>query len=573
MSEVSQIQKRYIDTVSTMRIYRSRDPDVDIPSNLNLTELLHSSARSPLPSDHVIAQDDLEERTLTLGQLRSTAGRLAAGLTKEFQPRDQSRWAVILPNSVAIVEAVHTVLWLGGAFCPINHQLKAGEIAHAVTVSRPEFIIVYTEVLQKVVEGIELARQKCPDLKVPRVVTAIGPPVKGYPNLYADFMAAEPLQLPHYQDTKQRLASIHLSSGTTGNPKGVGLSHYNYIANVLQMWAHDPDHWSPEVRVVSFTPFVHIAATTVPFFVGPWTGMVHIIMATFEIEAYARLIEKTKATGAQISPGSALVIGTSDLADRHDLSSVKHMFCGPLPLKQEDYLKFLQRGPWKTVTLYGMTEAAPYVAWQKVVDTLPLGKSGTIMPNIQASLRLENGQDAPEGGPGELWLKGPNMTSGYVDNPAANQAAFDKDGWYNTGDVCTISSEGHLQVVGRTKELIKYNGFQVSPMELEAYIVSHPAVADAAIGGVWDSEKMTELPTAYVVLRDHLTGQAEKIEALKDIQKVVDSQVSGYKKLRGGTWEVSLIPKNATMKVLRKELALHRTGLCSIEVGNRASKL
>src|ERR1700760_2171337 len=125
-----------------MRIYKSNDRDVGIPIDLNLTELLHTSARSPpLRVDHVIAQDDVEHRELTIGQLRSNAGRLAAGLVHHYKPEDQSRWAIILPNSVAYLEAVHAVIWLGGVFCPINHQLKAGEIAHALIVSKPKFAI------------------------------------------------------------------------------------------------------------------------------------------------------------------------------------------------------------------------------------------------------------------------------------------------------------------------------------------------------------------------------------------------------------------------------------------------
>lgn len=300
--------------------------------------------------------------------------------------------------------------------------------------------------------------------------------------------------------------------------------------------------------------------------------MVHIIMASFELEAFAETIQRTKATAAQISPTTALAIGSTDLVERYDFSSVRHCICGPLPLKQSDYDKFLRRGNWKTVTLYGMTEAAPYVTWQKVGEELALGKSGSLLPNIVCSLRLETAEDAPVGGPGELWLKGPNMTTGYLDNPDANRIAFDEDGWYNTGDVCTITPEGHLQVVGRTKELIKYNGFQVSPTELEAHIISHSAVLDAAVGGIWNAEKMTELPTAYVVLKENLAEIGQKVEVLQDIQKSVDSQVTGYKKLRGGVFEVTELPRTTTLKLQRKQLGLHKTGVSSNHPRN-ASKL
>jgi 4-coumarate--CoA ligase len=312
---------------------------------------------------------------------------------------------------------------------------------------------------------------------------------------------------------------------------------------------------------------------TIPLFLGPWTGMEHIIMASYDIEAFAKTIQRTKATAAQISPSGALTIATTDLVERYDFSSIKHMTCGALPLKQDDYDRFLRKGNWKTVSLYGMTEAAPYVAWQKIREAMPLGKTGTILPNILCSLRLENGDDAPEGGSGELWLKGPNMAAGYVDNPEANRAAFDEAGWYNTGDVCTISPEGHLQVVGRTKELIKYNGFQVSPTELEAHLISHPSILDAAVGGTWDPAKMTELPTAYVVLKPHLKARGEKLRALQDIERSVGSQVSGYKKLRGGVFEVTELPRTPTFKLLRKQLGIHKTGLSSLDVGERSSKL
>ena len=291
--------------------------------------------------------------------------------------------------------------------------------------------------------------------------------------------------------------------------------------------------------------------------------MVHIIMASFDIDAFAETIQRTKATAAQISPTAALTLGTTDLADRYDFSSIRHMVCGPLPLRQDDYEKFMSQGNWKTITLYGMTEAAPYVTWQKVDEEVVLGNSGSLLPNILCSLRLENGEDAPKGGPGELWLKGPNMTAGYLDNPDANRVAFDQDGWYNTGDVCELSPEAHLKVVGRTKELIKYNGFQVSPTELEAHILPHPAVADAAVGGVWDATKMTELPTAYIVLKEHFKQISQKVEALQDIQKSLDSQVTGYKKLRGGVFEVTELPRTTTMKLLRKQLGLHKTGVSS----------
>jgi acyl-CoA synthetase (AMP-forming)/AMP-acid ligase II len=203
------------------RLYKSKLPDVHIPDDLSLTELLLSSARSPpVPETQIIAKDTLEQRTLTLGELRDSAGRLAQGLTGEYRPRDQSRWALVLPNCVTILEAFHAVLWLGGVACPINHQLKAGEIAHALSVSNPQYIIVYSQVVEKVVEAVGIAKSKAGDgFVLPKIITAVDEASSrphSYPFLRS-FLATERLPVVHHRDTRTRLGSIHLSSGTTGN--------------------------------------------------------------------------------------------------------------------------------------------------------------------------------------------------------------------------------------------------------------------------------------------------------------------------------------------------------------------
>jgi acyl-coenzyme A synthetase/AMP-(fatty) acid ligase len=147
------------------------------------------------------------------------------------------------------------------------------------------------------------------------------------------------------------------------------------------------------------------------------------------------------------------------------------------------------------------------------------------------------------------------------------------EGWYNTGDVCTISPQGVIAVVGRTKELIKYKGFQVSPAELEAYLNSHPHVVEGGVGPVFDESQLTELPAAYVILKEYLVSEQDRMMALCAIQAGVDGKVSGYKKLRGGVWEVKSLPKNPTGKILRKQLKDQRSGLTSLDRADRRVKL
>lgn len=196
------------------------------------------------------------------------------------------------------------------------------------------------------------------------------------------------------------------------------------------------------------------------------------------------------------------------------------------------------------------------------------------MPNVEARLCDADGRDVPVGKSGELWLRGPNMTAGYVENPTANANAFKDDGtWYNTGDVCTISAEGNMAVVGRTKELFKSSGFQVSPQELEAYLLNHPDIEEAAVGPTYDKEKKTDVATAYVVLKESITSKDAKVEALRSIVQSLDGKVSGYKKLKGGAHEVLRLPKNGTGKVMRNMVGDHATGVAFVPDASIRSKL
>jgi 4-coumarate--CoA ligase len=309
-------------------------------------------------------------------------------------------------------------------------------------------------------------------------------------------------------------------------------------------------------------------------FFAPWTGMMYHAMPSFDVETYGKLVESNQSTNHLVVPSVALALANTDVTRQYDFSQSKFITVGQLSMDEKQISRLLSRAPWKLITLYGMTEAAPYVAYQKLHEELPVGAIGQLLPNIEVMLKKDNGEDAPEGGPGELWVRGPNITRGYAFNEEATKAAFPLPGWYNTGDVCTISKEGWLSVVGRTKELIKYKGFQVSPTELEAYLNSHPLVADGAVGAVFDKSQLTELPTGYVVLKKDVDlSDEDKKRALSEIHLAVDVMVSGYKKLRGGVWEVNELPRNPTGKLIRPKLRDYRTGLCSLSQDHRLAKL
>ncbi|KAH7023998.1 4-coumarate-CoA ligase [Ilyonectria destructans] len=548
-----------------MTVY-NLDRRVDVPKDQNLTQLLHSS-HYDLPDSHLIAADSLTNRSITLGELRDRTGRIANGLKQKLNPPDQARWAIILPNSVEFMEVFHSILWTGGAICPINYALKATEIGHGIAVCRPQFIVAYGKILPAINEAIEVAtaelKKEGVEWQPPTIITVIAKTAH-HLHIPDDFLSSARLEIPHYPDTSKRLASIHLSSGTTGKPKGVCLTHYNFVANVHQLVSHDASQFHPASKTVAFTPWAHIAMTTMPMFLGPYTGMFHHAMPSYNLESFAKLVGSNQATSFQGVPSVVLSLAKSDMTERYDFSRAAILNVGGAPLKKGDMERLMSRAPWKMIQAFGMTEASGYVAYQRLDETLPEGSTGRLLPGIEARLVKEGtGNDAPLGGPGELWLRGPNITSGYAFNDEANKQGFPQDNWYNTGDVCTIDKEGRLSIVGRTKDLIKYKGFQVSPSELESYINSHPDVAEGGVAALWDESQLTEVPTAWVVLKPHLVGKsaADKKKSLRNVQSWIDEQVSGYKKLRGGVWEANKLPRNATGKILRKEMTGMRDGL------------
>ncbi|KAI1768131.1 acetyl-CoA synthetase-like protein [Hypoxylon sp. FL1150] len=545
-----------------------RSSIIDIPRDLNLTELLHKSAYPDLPESHLIAKDSLTNRSITIGELRERAGRIANGLKTKLRPVDQARWAIILPNSVDFVEIFHAILWTGGVVCPINHALKAAEIGYGLAVSRPHFIVAYGPIIPMITEALRVAKEELigqgVSWSLPKIITIISR-AQGFPHLTDDYIPRERLPIPHWPNTQDRLASIHLSSGTTGKPKGVELTHYNFVSNCYQLFAHDKEQFYPASRTVAFTPWTHIAMTTLPLFLGPYTGMLHHAMPSYNLEEFAKLVGSNQATSFQGVPSVVLQMANSNITERFDFTRAQYINVGG-PLKQELKDRLLSKAPWRLIQVYGMTEAAGYVAYQKASESPPDGTTGALLPNIEACLKKEgSSEDVPEGQPGELWLRGPNFTRGYAFNEAANKSGFPTKGWYNTGDVCTIDAQGRVSVVGRTKDLIKYKGFQVSPAELETYINAHPNVVEGGVGATWDESRLTELPTAWVILKDEFETQEQKVNALKEVHQAVDGQVSGYKRLRGGVWAIEMLPKNPTGKILRKQMASMRDGPCSLE--------
>lgn len=254
---------------------------------------------------------------------------------------------------------------------------------------------------------------------------------------------------------------------------------------------------------------------------------------------------------------------------KFNLKSLKLLTSGaaPLggPLVKAVQAKLTSVGATVDVTQgYGLTETSPVTHFLPPKDcNRKLGSIGVLLPNLEARLVIADtseadgsGDDAAPGQPGELWVRGPSIMKGYMNNPSATADAITPQGWFRTGDIAISDEEGYYYIVDRKKELIKYKGFQVPPAELESVLLEHPEIADAAVIGINDEKEATELPRAYIVAANpgSFKSDADKAKFAKDVQDWIKTKVARHKFLRGGVVIIDIVPKSAAGKILRREL-------------------
>jgi acyl-CoA synthetase (AMP-forming)/AMP-acid ligase II len=292
-----------------------------------------------------------------------------------------------------------------------------------------------------------------------------------------------------------------------------------------------------------------------------WGGTV-VTLPRFDLEDFLRTIQDHKITRAFVAPPILVALAKHPVVDQYDLSSLVSILSGAAPLDESLALAVEQRlrkGADTGVTVaqgYGMTELSPVshttpdegLEPPGVTGGAPKGSVGFAIPNTECRLvDAATGEDAAPGQPGELWIRGPQVMKGYLNNPEATASTVDGEGWLHTGDVAIIDDNGCYTVVDRVKELIKYKGYQVAPAELEAVLLNHPEIADAAVIGVPDKESGEELPKAFVVRTpgSDLTEQA--------VMEFMAAKVAPHKKIRFVEF-IDAVPKSAAGKILRKDL-------------------
>jgi len=344
-------------------------------------------------------------------------------------------------------------------------------------------------------------------------------------------------------DPREDVVAILCSSGTTGLPKGVQLTHRNLVASSCQFV--EPCAVSEADVLPGHLPFFHCFGLIVSLSLGLAQGSTSVLMSRFELEPFLQLIQDHRVTRAFLVPPIVLALAKQPIVDDYDLSSLVMILSGAAPLGAEVARACAERLGCRVKQGYGMTEIIPTHAAPEDVYPSKLGTVGPCVPGVECKIvDVATGDELDAGERGEICVRGPQQMKGYLNRPEATAAMIDAEGWVHTGDVGVVDEDGYLTVVDRLKELIKFKGFQVAPAELEAILLAHPAVADAAVIPSPD-EVAGEVPKAFVVLRGDATGE--------QLMAFVADRVAPYKKIRLLEF-VDEIPKSPSGKILRRVL-------------------
>ena len=507
----------------------------DLPlSTTSVTERVFEGLTPRL--DDVVLIDGVDGRQFTAGDVIDHVKRLAGGLRAAGHV-PQKPVALMAPNSPEYCIIFHAIAWAGGTITTLNPTYTAHEIRHQLRDSGAGLLITVPATLAVAKEALK----ELPEVQICVIGSADDDDSGDCQSLAELYGTAQEQQYP--VDLDRHSVALPYSSGTTGLPKGVCLSHRSLSMNIDQT-AKGAEFQAGETAA-AFLPFFHIYGMTVLMNMHLACGGVLVTMPRFDLEVFLRICQDHRARRMWIVPPVALALAKHPLVDDYDLSALEQVFSGAAPMGNALSDAVASRFDCAMLQGYGMTELAP-VSHITPLSTPRSGASGLAVPNTRCRIvSPETGADLPPGEEGELWIKGPQVMIGYLNNEQATKDTLTADGWLKTGDMAIIDADGYMFVVDRLKELIKYKGFQVAPAELEATLVAHPQIQDAAVIGQHD-EEAGEIPVAFVVCQDPAPSQ-------EDIQAYVGSQLSHYKQLHRVTF-VETIPKSPSGKILRRLL-------------------
>ncbi|XP_059160345.1 uncharacterized protein LOC131943957 isoform X2 [Physella acuta] len=521
--------------LSTAAVIPSHLPDMHIPTNLPFHQYIFD--RCQLYGDTTALEDFLTGRKYTFLDLKEKSIKVASALTRKGYRKGDVVLA-FTPNTidftVLMLACAATGLWFSAA----NPAFTAEELSRQLLHSRSKAVFTVPALASHVRQALLTPLNCVKDL----FVFGECPGFQPFQSLIDDDGKAFPdVDINPVED----VFTLPYSSGTTGMPKGVMLTHYNCLANCLQVMQSFPV--GPGECGLGLLPLYHIYGMMVVQFSVIQGGAALCYLPKFEPEIFLRCLHEKKVNVLHVVPPLLVFLCKQPLVERFDLSSLRRLLCGAAPLGEALTLEFTRRFDNKIQVLqgYGMTETAPVT---NLDTTSTPGSIGNTTANTVGKIvDVASNQALGPGEVGEYCVKGPQVMKGYFKNKKATDDMIEPDGWLHTGDIGYYNKDGLVFIKDRLKELIKYKGSQVPPAELEALLLGHPDVQDVAVIGVPD-DQAGELPKAFVVRKpgSNLTE--------KEVARFVEERVSHTKKLRGGVQFVEDIPKNPSGKILRRVL-------------------
>jgi acyl-CoA synthetase (AMP-forming)/AMP-acid ligase II len=508
-------------------IFRSSDPQITIPT-VSLPELILSRAEQF--GEKKALTNGLTGQTYTFSEFAECVRQAAGGLSAAgFKKGDVI--ALLAPNSPEFGVVFLAAALVGGVNTTLNPVSTRQEVEAQMRDSGARFLFTVPELLDRT------PTDTIPDEHT--IVLGDVPGTIGFQKLLESRIEAPTTQI----DPETDIVVLPYSSGTTGFSKGVQLTHRNLVANLRQI---SSGIFTGNDVIVGIPPYFHIYGLTVVLLLGLYLGTRNVTLPRFEMNSFLDAIEKYGVTHANLVPPLILMLANHPTLDPARLKSLRTVQSGAAPLPAQTATTFSERFDCRVTQGYGLSEASPvtHLAPRDSKD-IPIESIGPPVPGTECKiLDTETGVEMDRGHQGELYVRGPQVMQGYLNDPEKTAAMLDSEGWLRTGDIASTDEQGNFYIVDRAKELIKYKGYAIAPAELEALLLTHPEVEDAAVIPSLDVSA-GEVPKAYVVCKRALPEG--------ELLSWVAERVSPHKKIRSVEF-VEEIPKSASGKILRRVL-------------------
>ncbi len=480
------------------------------------------------------------DRSLTFADLNTESNRLAHGLRALGLERGD-RLALFTPNCPEFVVGFYAASKLGAIACPLNSSYREREITHQLNDSGSTILIAHA----KLWPVIEASRSQLTRLR--QIVIVGDGDTTSLPGVtrYQDVVVGQSTDPPLDQIDPGQLVALPYSSGTTGLPKGVMLTHRNLVSNHTQYAL--ANQIGPDDCYIIYMPLSHIYGILL-MGTSIHSGAKQILLERFDLGTVVRLIEEHGVTLLFVVPPILLALADAPGLEPSQFSTVRFALSAAAPLAPDVARRVEARLGLRVIQGYGLTEASP-ATHNSPLDPgrIRLESGGLLVADTEHKIMdLETGERPLTSGKiGEIVVRGPQVMQGYWNAPEESARVL-RGGWLYTGDIGWIDEEGYVYVVDRKKEMIKYKSFSIAPAELEAVVLEHPDVADCGVIGVKDGEA-GEVPKAFVVLRE------DRFIELDELARFVADRVAGYKQIRHFE-VVDKIPRTPSGKLLRRML-------------------